>query len=79
MLSHISLDFISDMGVGITDTMINNIESKIENLWLQECSLYALVKVDYFARNIYETETVTSGLYRDSNFRIVLYQRLNLS
>ena len=79
MLSHISLDFISDMGVGITDTMINNIESKIENLWLQECSLNALVKVDYFARNIYETETVTSGLYRDSNFRIVLYQRLNLS
>ena len=42
--------------------MINNIESKIENLWLQECSLNALVKVDYFARNIYETETVTSGL-----------------
>ena len=59
--------------------MINNIESKIENLWLQECSLNALVKVDYFARNIYETETVTSGLYRDSNFRIVLYRRLNLS
>ena len=32
MLSNTSLDFISDIGVTVTDTMIDNIESKIENL-----------------------------------------------
>ena len=43
--------------------MIDNIGSKIEDLRLQECSLNALLRVVYFTRNIYETETVTSGLY----------------
>ena len=44
--------------------MIDGIENKIENLRLQECSLkkQVLLKVSYLARNIYETETVTSGL-----------------
>ena len=43
--------------------MIDNIESKKENLHLQECSLkVGPLEVSYFARNIYETETVTSGL-----------------
>ena len=39
------------------------IESKIENPRLQECFLRKiLLEVSYFARNTYETETVTSGL-----------------
>ena len=42
--------------------MIDNVESKIENLRIQECLLNALLKVSFFARNIYETETVISGL-----------------
>ena len=44
--------------------MIDNIESKTENLRLQECSLKkkVLLEVSYFTRNLYETETVTSGL-----------------
>ena len=47
----------------ITDTMINNIENKMENLLLQECSLKIdLLEFIYFARNIYETETVNSEL-----------------
>ena len=39
MLSNIFLDFISDMEQLITNTMIDNIENKIENFRLQECSL----------------------------------------
>ena len=42
--------------------MIDNVESKTENLRIQECLLNALLKVSFFARNIHETETVTSGL-----------------
>ena len=42
--------------------MIDNIESKTENLRLQESSLKIGLERSYFARNIYETETVTSGL-----------------
>ena len=39
MLSNTFSDFISDMRVLITNTMIDNIKNKIENLHLQECSL----------------------------------------
>ena len=39
--------------------MIDDIENKIENLRLQECSLkkYVLLGVNYFTKNIYEIET----------------------
>ena len=45
--------------------MIDDIENKIENLWLLECSLkkQVLLEVSYFARNIYVMKTVNSGLY----------------
>ena len=39
MLSNTFSDSILDMGVLITETMIEDIENKIENLRLQECSL----------------------------------------
>ena len=39
MFSTASLDFISDIGVTDHRHMIYNIESEIENLRLQECSL----------------------------------------
>ena len=46
--------------------MIDDIENRKENLHLQECSLknrsIGPFGVSYFTRNIYETETVTSGL-----------------
>ena len=44
--------------------MIENIESKIQNLRFQKCSLKkkGLLELSYFVRNIYQTETVTSGL-----------------
>ena len=44
--------------------MIDDIENKIENLRLQECSLKNRPswKVSQFAKNIYKMETVTSGL-----------------
>ena len=48
--------------------MIDNTESKIQNRQPQQFSLKkVLLDVSYFARNIYETETVTSGL-RNSMF-----------
>ena len=45
--------------------MIDNIENKIENLWLQECSLKnrSFLKLVISLKNIYQTVTVTSGLY----------------
>ena len=44
--------------------MIDDIENKIENLRLQECSLKnrSSWKVSHFTKNIYKMETVTSGL-----------------
>ena len=44
--------------------MIDDIENKIENLRLQECSLKnrSSWKVSHFAKNVYKMETVTSGL-----------------
>ena len=43
--------------------MIDNIENKIKNLNLRNAlKKYVLLEVSSFARNIYETETVTSGL-----------------
>ena len=44
--------------------MIDNIENKIENLRFPECFLKnrSFLEVSYFARNIHETETVTSRL-----------------
>ena len=61
MLSNTSLDFISDMGVTDHRHDVDNIESKIENRKLQESFLKnrSLLEVSYFARNIYEIETVT--------------------
>ena len=52
--------------------MIDDIENKIENLRLQECSLKNRYfwKLVYFAKNIYEVERVTPGL---------CYINLNLS
>ena len=74
MLSKTCLNFISDMEV--TDhrhSMIDNIESKIENLQLQKCSL----KNRSFWNLVISLETCRKQ--RDSTFRIMLYQRLNLS
>ena len=74
MLSKTCLNFISDMEV--TDhrySMIDNIESKIENLQLQKCSL----KNRSFWNLVISLETYRKQ--RDSTFRIMLYQRLNLS
>ena len=65
MLSKTCLNFISDMEV--TDhrhSMIDNIESKIENLQLQKCSL----KIGPFGTQLFHQkrignrETVPSGL-----------------
>ena len=54
------------------DTMIDNIESKIENVGLQECSLKkkVILELSYFTRDIYQTWTVTSGssYIEDLNF-----------
>ena len=57
MLSNTSLDFILGMGIIDHDNITDNIENKKEILRLQ-----VPLEVSYFARNIYETETVTSGL-----------------
>ena len=64
MLSNGSLDFISDIGVIDHRDYDRSIESKIENLQLQEYSLKnrSFQEVSYFARNMYETEAVTSRL-----------------
>ena len=50
--------------------MIDDMENKIKNFQLQECSLKIDPFGSYFARNIYET--VTLGL-------CYLYRRLNIS
>ena len=74
MLSKTCLNFISDMEV--TDhrhSMIDNIESKIENLRLQKCSL----KNRSFWNLVISLETYRKQ--RDSTFRIMFYQILYLS
>ena len=43
----------------MTDNAENKIESSTSGMIFKK---YFLLKVSYFARNIYETETVTSGL-----------------
>ena len=43
--------------------MIDDIENKKKNLQLQKCSLkLVILEVNYFTRNMYEMETITSGL-----------------
>ena len=71
MLSNTSFDFISDMGVTDHRHYIDNIESKIENLCLRECSL----KNRSFWKLVISLETCMN---RESNFTIMLYRRLNL-
>ena len=69
MLSNTSLDFISDMR--ITDQKHyeryyrkKNIESSTSGMLFKK---YVLLELSYFARNIYETEILTSGLYYIEN------------
>ena len=71
MLSNTSLDLISDMGATDHRHYIDNIESKIENLYLRECSL----KNRSFWKLVISLEAYMN---RESNFRIMLYRRLNL-
>ena len=43
--------------------MTDDIENEKKNLQLQKCSLkLVILEVNYFTRNMYEMETVTSGL-----------------
>ena len=55
--------------------MISNIENKIEDVRLQECSLkkQVFLGVNHFARNIYEMETVNLGLCYIGDFLEIFF------